>query len=263
MVVRSRARSVTAPATRVELLRYYFPMSSPAPGRNDPCPCGSGRKFKHCCLRATEGEDALRVRLRTVEGHVVPALFAYAIAEFGEEFFDEAWEEFFVWADAPEDPRTSPEFDTTFMPWFVFSFIPDDAEEDLPDGWPTQPVALHFLEHEVEGCPDLDREFIVAACKSHPSFFTVEAVTPGRDVTVRDILTGRRFRALEQGASRTLRIPALGDKTPRQAAKTPRGRERLEALLATYARRHEERPTPYGLDLPSLREKLGLSPPRT
>lgn len=21
-------------------------------GRNDPCPCGSGRKYKHCCLRA-------------------------------------------------------------------------------------------------------------------------------------------------------------------------------------------------------------------
>jgi hypothetical protein len=20
-------------------------------GRNDPCPCGSGRKYKHCCLR--------------------------------------------------------------------------------------------------------------------------------------------------------------------------------------------------------------------
>ncbi|MEF8940726.1 MAG: SEC-C metal-binding domain-containing protein [Salinivenus sp.] len=20
-----------------------------APGRNDPCPCGSGRKYKHCC----------------------------------------------------------------------------------------------------------------------------------------------------------------------------------------------------------------------
>jgi uncharacterized protein YecA (UPF0149 family) len=22
-------------------------------GRNDPCPCGSGKKFKKCCLRAT------------------------------------------------------------------------------------------------------------------------------------------------------------------------------------------------------------------
>ena len=24
----------------------------PSPGRNDPCPCGSGRKFKHCCGNA-------------------------------------------------------------------------------------------------------------------------------------------------------------------------------------------------------------------
>jgi len=21
------------------------------PGRNDPCPCGSGKKYKHCCGR--------------------------------------------------------------------------------------------------------------------------------------------------------------------------------------------------------------------
>lgn len=26
---------------------------TPKVGRNDPCPCGSGRKFKHCCGRAT------------------------------------------------------------------------------------------------------------------------------------------------------------------------------------------------------------------
>ena len=24
--------------------------SVPKPGRNDPCPCGSGKKYKHCCL---------------------------------------------------------------------------------------------------------------------------------------------------------------------------------------------------------------------
>ena len=27
-------------------------MSSAKPGRNDPCPCGSGKKYKQCCLRA-------------------------------------------------------------------------------------------------------------------------------------------------------------------------------------------------------------------
>lgn len=29
----------------------YRPMQLPTPGRNDPCPCGSGRKYKHCCAR--------------------------------------------------------------------------------------------------------------------------------------------------------------------------------------------------------------------
>lgn len=27
--------------------------SSPRPGRNDRCPCGSGRKYKHCCMAIT------------------------------------------------------------------------------------------------------------------------------------------------------------------------------------------------------------------
>lgn len=27
---------------------------SHAVGRNDPCPCGSGKKFKHCCARKGE-----------------------------------------------------------------------------------------------------------------------------------------------------------------------------------------------------------------
>jgi hypothetical protein len=26
------------------------PRSATQPGRNQPCPCGSGRKFKHCCI---------------------------------------------------------------------------------------------------------------------------------------------------------------------------------------------------------------------
>lgn len=30
------------------------PPAPPPPGRNDPCPCGSGRKFKQCCLRLQE-----------------------------------------------------------------------------------------------------------------------------------------------------------------------------------------------------------------
>jgi hypothetical protein len=178
-------------------------------GRNDPCPCGSGRKFKHCCLRARDADDAARMRLRTAEGVLVPALFAYAAEEFGDEFFDEAWEEFFLWDAVPDDIDNSREFGTTFDPFFVFSFVPDAAETDLPPGWPTEPVAMHFLHHEVESCPDFHREFIEQACRSHPSFLVVESTAPGRSIDLKDILTGRRFHVLEQSASRMLRAGDL------------------------------------------------------
>lgn len=32
--------------------RGFRPEPVPEPGRNEPCPCRSGRKFKHCCARA-------------------------------------------------------------------------------------------------------------------------------------------------------------------------------------------------------------------
>ena len=38
----------------------------PKTGRNDPCPCGSGQKYKHCCLekdRAAELATAVRQRV--------------------------------------------------------------------------------------------------------------------------------------------------------------------------------------------------------
>ena len=38
----------------------------PKIGRNDPCPCGSGKKYKHCCLekdRAAEFAPAVRQRV--------------------------------------------------------------------------------------------------------------------------------------------------------------------------------------------------------
>jgi hypothetical protein len=48
---KSRARDKSLPS------RLYDPASNPfrKVGRNDPCPCGSGKKFKKCCLSAELG----------------------------------------------------------------------------------------------------------------------------------------------------------------------------------------------------------------
>ena len=49
-------------------------MSAPV-GRNDPCPCGSGRKYKQCCLVATEAASLRWHQLREAEGRLMPELF--------------------------------------------------------------------------------------------------------------------------------------------------------------------------------------------
>ena len=54
------------------------------------------------------------------------------------------------------------------------------------------------------------------------------------------------------------KVPALGNRTPRQAAKTARGRERLAALLADFARMAERSPSRGRPDVGALRRRLGL-----
>ena len=34
----------------------------PKTGRNDPCPCGSGKKYKHCCLEQDQAAERLTLR---------------------------------------------------------------------------------------------------------------------------------------------------------------------------------------------------------
>jgi hypothetical protein len=55
-------------------------------GRNDPCPCGSGKKFKKCCLGKDRGSEA-RI-LREQEG---PGPAAKALDWIQQNFPEEAW----------------------------------------------------------------------------------------------------------------------------------------------------------------------------
>jgi hypothetical protein len=55
-----------------------------------------------------------------------------------------------------------------------------------------------------------------------------------------------------------MRLPALGNSTPRQAARSEAGRERLDALFAEFAWATERSPNAMAPDVPALRAKLGL-----
>lgn len=50
------------------------------------------------------------------------------------------------------------------------------------------------------------------------------------------------------------KVPALGNRTPRQAAKTSSGRERLEALLADYSQKSLSGRNAFEPDIVALKE---------
>ena len=50
-------------------------------GRNDLCPCGSGRKFKKCCASKTESARQSRV-LMIVVGLAVVSALAVVVSSF-------------------------------------------------------------------------------------------------------------------------------------------------------------------------------------
>lgn len=181
-----------------------------APGRNDPCPCGSGRKYKQCHLQADRDIDLHWRQVREAEGKLVPGMLAHALDRWGESYIEAAWTTFagdaVPLADAPADP----EFDTTFVPWFLFDFQRGNVKgRARRRGWPEQPAAREYLEEHRSDLSSLEVRYLESALSRPLSFVVVTAVAPGRSLALRDVLTGRTCRVLERSASMSLEPSSL------------------------------------------------------
>lgn len=76
----------------------------------------------------------------------------------------------------------------------------------------------------------------------------------------RDVIT--QYKEQHYRTWPDIALPALGGKTPRQAAKTPKGKNLLDELLRDFQKREEqERQRGRGFyDINRLRQELGLKP---
>ena len=180
-------------------------------GRNDPCPCGSGKKFKKCCLpmEVTPIANLTWLKMRRTEGELIPLLLTHAVKYYGPDVVDEAWDEFSLWKDAPMDPDSQPELDTVFLPWFVFNWIPDNAEVKEAEHMPEMPVAMHYLKVKGSRLDVFQHRFIEEICSQPFSFFMVTDVEPGESLTLRDLILGREVTVHERQASSMLRKASI------------------------------------------------------
>src|ERR1043165_3334132 len=102
--------------------------SMPKVGRNDPCPCGSGKKYKHCHLPIEEAAVAEQRRLRQAVDTLLPQIVeaAKGLPEAIPPALDRFWDgkyaaEQLVELDDLEDRGAE-----RFLTWFAFDYVLDD-----------------------------------------------------------------------------------------------------------------------------------------
>lgn len=147
-------------------------------GRNDPCPCGSGKKYKRCCAEKVEQrvrpeeawlQDPEWLKIRRTEGEVVDAVLSFAAKRYGKGILEEAFLEFSL---GGEYDARKPYMESAVIPWFLFNWIPGREEDGEHPGVkrPQEPLALTYLRENGARLDDYKKAFIRGVCNQPFSF---------------------------------------------------------------------------------------------
>jgi hypothetical protein len=170
-------------------------------GRNDPCSCGSGRKYKHCCERSRPiPEESVWRRQHEDSERLNRELMRFAERNFDHEM-EEAWADFNL-QHFPPLLEKFPNEGQIFMPYYLFLWTPWEVSK----GARRQPgdagiVVGEFLQERERALSEVDLQFIVQALTEPLSFYEVVWCEPGSRMRLRDILLGHEVEVIEHSAS--------------------------------------------------------------
>jgi len=151
--------------------------------RNAPCPCGSGKKYKKCCL--SKEEDARKdarapVYVHGVDERLVSDMFRFAAQRFGESFLR-----------AENDFRDPDQAVQLFLPWSVYHFLVEG-----------KPVVRWFMEKQKHRLSDTECEWLEA---QQASVWEGESADSQRGrLSLKDLLSEEERDVREVNASRML-----------------------------------------------------------
>ncbi len=185
-------------------------------GRNAPCPCGSGKKYKKCCMNRTQPPvDLFQRRLGDAYERLMKQLTRFAEKSFGDVALLMAAAEFLFWSE--EDGEILEQLEEHmpfFMPWFMFNWTyepenwPDlasdemDLEIRIP---PHQTIAGIYARDHGKRLDALQRRLLEALGERPHSFLEVVACNPGQGFRLRDVLSGEVYDVIEKMGSRDAR----------------------------------------------------------
>ncbi len=158
-------------------------------GRNDPCPCGSGKKYKKCCQGSTQAGASLvdAQTLSSLRGHdfdhrLIPQLEAFADRELHSRHrgADQRFQDAAAAAQLAGPLR----------------YYAQDIDGKV--------VAQHFLDRHESRLSDGERSWLEAQLDAHLTVLEVVEVERGSSIRLRDVYTDVERTVTERSASQGL-----------------------------------------------------------
>ncbi len=171
--------------------------------RNQSCPCGSGKKYKKCCLtkqNLVPAGDLNYRRLSKAYEDLEIKLEKFFYDQCGEYGLGEGLDEFYCWPEDNDVDYIENAFDRLqdlYRPWLLYDWEYDEDAE-VPEGMLSNSISLAYLEKNAKKISEIERKLILAISQKPYCFWEITAVTPGREMTVKNIITGKLITVIEK-----------------------------------------------------------------
>jgi hypothetical protein len=169
-------------------------------GRNEPCPCGSGKKYKRCCQNqpVAKPDDLLWRRLRAADDQLTHKLLQHARRLHGYEGLESAWADFLDEDWEPFDPDCA--HAQAFFPWYLFNWRPEveGGAGNCSDG-PT--IAESYLGRYAKRLSDHERQLAEQIPTQPFIFHELLTCVPGQGYRLRDVLLKHEVEVTEHSGS--------------------------------------------------------------
>lgn len=167
-------------------------------GRNDPCHCGSGRKYKDCHLPIEEAARSEQLRLRQAQDTLLPKIIdaAQSVPERLPAAFARFWQGKYSLDQLEGLDRDEDRGSERFLTWFAFDVRGENGQTLLAELGASESFEADALE----------RRLLAQWQGVRLRPYVVDEVQKGKGVRVHDLLEGGEFQVADYGASKRLAV---------------------------------------------------------
>lgn len=167
----------------------------PKLGRNDPCPCGSGKKYKFCHLPLEEAAQAEQLRLRRAVDTLLPKVITAAEEQTAAipAAFERFWNGKYTIDQMAQLDELEGRGAERFLTWFAFDYPLEDGAT-LVQRLAADEAAGDYSAEE--------RQLLSAWAPVRLRAYLAGAIQKGHSIEATDIVDASEFEIIDHAASR-------------------------------------------------------------